>query len=183
MKTNKINTTAIANLTGVVALAFSTLAWASDTETSASATGGRARSGTAIATARYEGDVGFARTDTRTGNINLARGVAVGVDEDGLSLSVSLAIAPLSGPAFATNFNLSFESDGDVATSFGTSRATGGTSRTVAVGGRASATPYRPLAMSTASGVSRNGGVVRTYTHSNQYERREVAVRRVIRIR
>ncbi len=182
MKATRTNLT-MTTLTSLAALGFCLQALASDAKTSASATGGRGRSGTATATARYEGDVGFARTDTRTGNVNLARGVAVGVDEDGLSLSVSLAIAPSSGPAYATNFNLSFERDGDVATSFGTSLATGGTSRTVAVGGQASATSYRPMAMSTASGVSRNGGLVRTYTHSDQYERREVAVRRVIRIR
>lgn len=180
MRTTKINLAALANLACLVALAFANPARASDAETSATATGGRGRSGTATATARYAGDAGFARTDTRTGNANLARGVAVGVDENGISLSVSLAIAPQRGPAYATNFNLTFDTNGDGATSFGNVVATGGTRRTVTAGGRATTAPRGPVATSMASGVARNGGIVRTVTHS---DRREVAVRRIIRLR
>ena len=183
MKTTKINLAAFAKLMCLVALAFTTTARASDAETSASATSGRGRPGTATAAARYEGDIGFARTDTRTGAVNVARGVAVGVDEDGVSLSVSLAIAPQRGPAYATNFNLSFDTDGGSAASFGTALAGGGTRRTVSVGGIASARPCGASATAMAGGVAHNGGVVRTFTHSGRSEHREVVVRRIIRVR
>jgi hypothetical protein len=175
--------TASANALWVLASAFTSAARASDAETSATATRGRSRSGTATATARYEGNVGFARTDTRTGAVNLARGVAVGVDEDGISLSVSLAIAPQRGPAYATNFNLSFDTDGDSASSFGTAAATGGTRRTVTAGGRTSAAPMGPIATSMAGGATHNGGMVRAITHSDRRVHRAPVPRRIIRIR
>jgi len=183
MKTTKINLAAFASLLCVVTWALTASAWASDAETSASATSGRGRSGTATATARYEGDIGFARTDTRTGAVNVARGVAVGVDEDGISLSISLAVAPQRGPAYATNFNLSFDTDGTSAASFGTALAAGGTRRTVSAGGRASATPSGAVAASMAGGVTHNDGVVRAVTHSDRSAHREVVVRRIIRLR
>ena len=89
----KPNQSKLVALLSIALLAAS--ASASDARTSASAASNGRRSGTAAASATYKGDVGFARTDTRTGQINLARGVAVGVDDRGLSLSVSTALAEL----------------------------------------------------------------------------------------
>lgn len=152
--------------------------WASEAETSARAAGGSG--GSALATARYGGDVGFARTDTRTGQVSLARGVAVGVDERGLSLSVSLAIAPERGPALATNFNMSIGSNGDAAISTGRAAATGGVGHTVFAGGSTRATPYGAVATSKAGGSSR-GGFVRANTRSDHYVSPGPAVRCVIR--
>ncbi|MEW6253139.1 MAG: hypothetical protein AB1716_21075, partial [Planctomycetota bacterium] len=120
-----MKTTRTSTKVASVALAAlgSMLTLASDVETSASATGGRYGAGTATGTARYAGDVGFARTDTRTGEVNAARSVAVGVDPNGLSLSWSLALAPNRGPALATNFNMRIGADGQVAASNVLSRA------------------------------------------------------------
>ncbi len=182
MKTTKI-ITACGSALWLVALAFTTSARASDAETSAAATSGRGRTGTATATARYEGDVGFARTDTRTGAVNVARGVAIGVDEDGISLSVSLAVAPQRGPAYATNFNLSFDTNGDSAASFGTAIATGGTRRTITAGGRAGGTGFQPVSSSMAGGTTHNDGIVRAITHSDRTVHRELVPRRIIRLR
>ena len=92
---------------------------ASEAATQASARGGRGRSGSAAATAQYTGDAGLARTQTRTGRINIARGLAVGVDENGLSLSFSHALAGKRGPAYSGTFNLSIGRDGQVAGSYG----------------------------------------------------------------
>lgn len=109
-------------------------ALASDAATSATA-GSRPGGGTAAATAHYEGDVGFARTNTRSGAVNIARGVAVGFDEDGLSLSVSNAVATRNGPAVATNFNLSIDRDGDVSHSSGIAVARGPVEQSASAGG------------------------------------------------
>jgi hypothetical protein len=182
MKTTRIIHAALVNLTCLVALACTHAACASDAETSATATGNRGRSGSATAAARYEGDTGFARTDTRTGRVNVARGVAVGVDEDGVSLSVSLAVAPQVGLGLATTFNMTIDRDGDVATSVGSALAFGGTSRTVTAGGVATATPFRPFASATVGGVTRNGGIVRVVTHSESPMQRSLVARRVVRI-
>ena len=135
MKTIQMNLMLRANLTGLTLLLAAMPTLASDAETSAQASDGAGHSGTATATARYAGDVGFARTDTRSGRVNLARGVAVGVDEDGLTLSVSLAVAPQRGPAVATNFNLSLGRNGAAAVSVGRSVAQGGATRTVTASG------------------------------------------------
>ena len=157
-------------------------ALAGDAETSARASGGGwRRSGTATATARYEGHLGFARSDTRTGRLNLARGVAVGVDEDGVSLSLSTAIAPRLGPAFATNFNLSIGTDGSLSHSTSTSMALGGSSREVSAGG-ATTTRRGGSATSLASGRTRHGGVVHATTRSHNHRPRpHSGVRRVFR--
>jgi hypothetical protein len=156
-------------------------AWASDAQTSARATGGRGP-GSATATARYEGDVGFARTDTRTGRVNLARGVAVGFDEDGLSLSLSTAVAPRNGPAFATNFNMTIGANGEVATSAGHSNATGGVARTVESGGRATSTPWGSDSAATAGGHTAHGGRVSASTRSDHAgsPRSEFAAPRIV---
>lgn len=155
----------LARLTATLAtLALTHAAVASEAQTSASAGSNRyARNGTATATASYEGDVGFARTDTRSGSVNLARGVAVGFDEDGLSLSISNAIAPRFGPAIATNFNLSIDTDGDVSASRGLAIASGPLSRTATAGGVTANGRglLAPAASSFASGeTDRHGRVI-----------------------
>jgi len=175
---------AMTSLVCLVSLLGSVSARASDARTSASASGGGRRPGTATATAGYEGEVGFARTQTRSGPLTASRAVAVGVDEDGLSLSVSTAMATPVGPAFATNFNLSIGRDGDVAHSVGHVISTGGLTRSATAGGAASAGPSRgvsarpspAIASSRASGTTTFGGVVRATTRS-YHEPRVVVVR------
>lgn len=167
-------------LSGLVALSCGNAVFASEAQTSATAGGGLGRAGTAAATARYEGDRGFARTDTKTGKVNLARGVAVGVDEDGLTLSISTAIAPKNGPALATNFNLSIGRDGDVGGSVGHAVALGGLQREVSAGGGAQTNGHNPVAVSQAGGRTVLGGIVRANSRSYT-EPRPIVVRRVIR--
>lgn len=162
-----------------MAAMLSALALAADGETSASASSGRGRSGTAAASAHYAGDVGFARSDTRTGRINLARGVALGVDENGLALSVSTAIAPRFGPAIATTFNMSLGRDGHSSASFGTALAQGSAERRVNAGG---ATTSRPGGSTVASASGQApGGVVRVAAKSEDHPPRMRPLRPVSR--
>lgn len=163
-----------------LSVALSSAALASDARTSASATGGGLRPGSAAASASYQGDTGFARTQTRTGEINASRAVAVGVDEQGLSLSISHALAPQFGPAVATNFNLTIGSDGQVATSVGTTVARGGLERTAQVSGNATSTRIGSTAGSVATGRTIGGGVVRSNVRAESYPR--PIVRRVVRL-
>ena len=83
-----MNATFTRNVFRVSALFCSVLSTAavsaSDARTSATASGGPAGPGTAAATASFAGERGFTRTQTRTGDVNHARAVAVGIDEDGL---------------------------------------------------------------------------------------------------
>ena len=153
---------------------------ASEAETSATAGSSRfERDGTASASARYEGDVGFARTQSTSGRISGARGVAVGVDEEGLSLSVSRAIAPQRGPALATSFNLSIGRDGQVSGSTGLSVARGPLYRSATAGGQAQASRYGGTASAIASGRTDRFGHVRASTHaSDSGPRRPVLMRR-----
>ena len=147
-------------------------ALASEAETSATAGSNRdQRNGTAAATARYEGTIGFARTNTRSGRLSTARGVAVGVDENGLSLSVSQALAPRNGPAIATNFNLSLGRDGSVSGSTGMSRASGPIHRSATASGR-TGTGRNQGATSLASGTSDRFGRVKAVTRANDYRPR-----------
>lgn len=143
-------------------------AWASEAQTSATAgrNGGRG-SGTAAASARYEGDQGFARTDTRSGAVNLARGVAVGVDEDGLSLSISGAIAAPNSPAVATTLNITINRDGQVATSSGVSIADGPSQRSATAGGATGSGRIAPTATAAASGRTDARGRVDASTRSH----------------
>lgn len=141
---------------------------ASDAQTSASAGAGLGRD-VAAATARYEGDVGFARTDSRSGRVSSARGVAVGLDEDGLSLSVSQAVAPRFGPALATSLNFGIERDGDVSASLGVARADGPIYRQATAGGGAGS--GRP-AMATASADSDRFGSAEARTWAESSARR-----------
>ena len=162
--------------------ATAALALASDAETSATATGGRGHAGSAAATARYDGNIGFARTNTRSGRVNLARGGAVGVDERGLSLSISTAIAPRRGPAIATNFNMSIDRSGRSSHSIGTAIAQGGTRRSATVAG-STTTRRGGSSLSLASGRTRGGGIVRARTESHHSRPRLRAIRRLIRRR
>lgn len=121
-------------------LALSGMALASEAQTSAGVSKGPLVGGnSATATARYEGKVGFARSDTNSGRIDTARGVAVGVDKNGLTLSVSNAVAAKVGPAVATSFNLSIGRDGEVSKSTGVSIARGVLGKEASAGGRATA--------------------------------------------
>ena len=174
MKRNAILTATMAMMTFAAADAF-----ASDAETSATAGSNRYhRNGTAQATARYDGNIGFARTDTQSGSVNLARGVAVGVDQSGLSLSVSNAIAPRFGPALATSFNLSIDRNGRVSRSRGTTVADGPIQRSATAGGRVGTGRHGNAATAFASGKTDRFGRVSAKTESEQYRPRRVLVRR-----
>lgn len=148
---------------------------ASDATTSASAGSNRYGPGTAAATASYGGDVGFARTDSRSGRVNLARGVAVGVDQNGLSLSLSNAVALQGGPAVATNLNLSIDRDGDVSVSGGHAVARGPIHQSVYAGGGAG---NGRAAIATAGGNTDRFGRVDARTHARDYR----PVSRIIRV-
>lgn len=158
-----------------------TTAFASEAETSATAgSNSLRRSGTTAASARYDGRVGFARTDTRSGAVNTAQGVAVGVDRDGLSLSVSNAVAPRVGPALATNFNLTIGRDGSVSKSGGISVARSPLERSVSAGGNTASHYGRPVATSYATGRTDRFGRVDARTNARTHV---VAVRPTTRSR
>ncbi len=142
-------------------------AWASEAGTSATAGSSRFdRNGTAAATARYDGRVGFARTDASSGRLSRARGVAVGVDEDGLSLSVSHAIAPPHGPAVATSFNITIDRDGDVARNASLAIARGPIERSVTAGGQTGTGRVVPHASGRATGRTDPFGRVQAISRS-----------------
>jgi len=153
----------------LTALSFSGLVFASDAATSASAgSNSFRRNGRSSATARYDGRVGFARTDTRSGRLNLARGVAVGADRNGVTLSVSNAVAPRFGPALATNFNLGIGRDGSVSTSRGSSLSFGPFKRSAFAGGGVSTRRHGSTATSVAGGRSDRFGRVSARSQSQQ---------------
>ncbi len=167
----------------LASLLISTSAAASGAQTSATATSIPTGPGTAAATASYEGDRGFARTQTRTGEVNQARAVAVGVDEDGLTVSISHAFAPRTGPAFATNLSFTFGRGGDVAQSAGQAHAQGGFERSVTAGGQSSSGRGSAVATSLASGRANPGGIAHAKVVSEQERGRERNFgRRVIRL-
>jgi len=150
-------------------LLTASLAAAGEASTSASAAANPFGPGTASATANFNGrGPGFARTDTRSGNnINLGRGLAFGLDRDGLSFSSSHAVAPRFGPAVAGTFNLTLGFDGSVSGSHGLSVANGSPTRSVHAGGTTSLRRGIPTAVSTAGGRTGFGGKVRAYTNSH----------------
>lgn len=161
-------------LTGLVAMSA---ALGGEANSSASAGNGRGRNGNAAASAGYTGDIGFARSDSNSGPISTARGVAVGFDERGLTLSVSNAIAPRHGPAIATNFNLSIGTDGSVSHSTGLAMALGKGNRSVTAGG--SANSHRGgTARSFASGRSNSNGRVLTAGRSESHAGRRIVKER-----
>jgi hypothetical protein len=144
------------------------LAGEASTNASAGNLGGP-RGGTAAATARYDGSdggIGLARTRTGTGDVNFARGLAVGVDEDGLDLSFSHAIADRSGPAYAGTFNLSIGNNGDVSGSYGGAFSQGGRVRSAEAGGSTRTDWRAPVSTATARGDASPGGRVTARTHS-----------------
>jgi hypothetical protein len=149
------------SLAVMLVLALAAVAQAADAETSAEATSGRfGRPGTASGTARYVGDIGFARTDSRSGAVNSSRSVAVGVDENGLAVSMSTAIASQHGPAIGVQFSTAIGRDGRVSRSASRSIAQGGVQRGVAVGGRVSTLPASPshgraIARTVGGGIGR----------------------------
>ena len=131
--------------------------------------------GTANATAGYRGDgPGYARTDTRTGNVNFAQGVSWGMDQHGLSFSASNAIATRFLPAAASNLNISIGFDGSVGSSGGMSIATGPIDRYAHAGGSAMNHRGGSTAISTAGGRSDPFGRVeaRTFAKSQKSRRR-----------
>ena len=147
-------------------IGMNALALAGDARTTAGAssnpfTGG----GTATATAAHNAPIGFARTDTRSGPINAARGVAVGVDRDGITLSVSAALAPKLGPAVAANFNMTIDRDGDVSRSTGLAVAKGPGTREVNVGGETHTGRFGAGSSSIANAKAPHG-TVRVITRS-----------------
>lgn len=145
-------------------------AWGGEAETSATAGGHRYRpNGTAAATARYTGDIGFAQTRSRSGKISTARGLAVGFDENGLTLSASNAVAGRFGLAVATNFNLSIGIDGSISHSQGAVVAIGPVHHSASAGGRATAGRHDSGAVSRAAGRSDRRGSVQARTDSRSY--------------
>jgi hypothetical protein len=144
-------------------------AWAGESTTNAWANNGWGRnSGTAGALANYDGGdgIGIARTGTRTGMVNLARGVAVGFDRDGLDFSFSSAIAPRFGPAYAGTFNLSIGFNGSVAGSYGGALSAGGNARSVEAGGTTLSGRGGATAQAHATGSALPWGVVKAQTDS-----------------
>ena len=138
-------------------------AFASDAATSATAGNVNGQPGTAAATATYQGDRGFANTSSQSGRVDIARGVAVGIDQNGLSLSISNAIATRNGTAVATNFNLDIERDGEVSWSRGSTVANGPIERSATVSGSAG----NGSAVSMAGGRTDDYGRVRVSTESH----------------
>lgn len=168
---------------GLIGGLMTTTVLGGEATTSATATNGWFTNGNAAATANWTGTDdgrGFARTRTDTrGNLNLARGVAVGVDENGLDLSFSHAIAPKLGPAYAGTFNLSIGTDGKVSGSYGGALANGGIDRTVTSGGSTRTAPSGAVATAAAGGHTNGGGNVVARTHS--YNNNDVRAYRVTR--
>ncbi len=160
-------------------LILANAAMAGDASTSANATNGWGTPGTAGATADWSGGDdgrGFARTHSNTGNVNTSRGVAFGVDDEGMDLSFSHAIAPKQGPAYAGTLNMSIGNNGQVTGSYGGVIANGGTQRAVESGGSTTSRPGG-AATATATGDTRHGGTVQANTHAYQNGRQTVARR------
>ncbi len=167
-------------LAGLLMLVMGLSAYAGTASSSAGASSSRWGSGTAVATADYDGGgQGFARTDTKSGRVSTARGVAFGFDEGGMSLSTSYAVAPLLGPAVAGTFNLAIGVDGSVAGSVGRTVATGGGSREARAGGFASPGSRHESPASGARVSGRTGRGGRVVSSSDSYTRAPERVKRV----
>lgn len=146
-------------------------ALAGTANTSATAGSGGYGPGTAAATANYDGNgIGFTKTKAQSGNVNIARGLSVGFDETGLSVSHSYAIAPRRGPAVGGTLNLHVGQHG-VAVSGGQSVASQDRTREVQVSGQAGSNYGRPVATAAASGRTGRRGVVEANTFSRTQER------------
>jgi len=160
----------------MLTLCFAGVAAASEAETDAWANSDRRPTGTAGASARYEGDVGWTRTDAESGRVSLARGIAVGLDEDGLSFSASHALSARNGLAFAGNLNLSIGLDGQVSVSGGRSVAAGPVQRSAQAGGIANARRFGTTSLADVSARSDRYGRAEAQTFS-----RNSAPRRILR--
>lgn len=124
--------------------------------------------GTATATAAYNGNgPGHADTITRSGPVSFARGVAYGVDQDGLDFSVSYAVGGGLMPARARTFNLSIGTDGSVSRSSGVSTASPSLLTSVNAGGFARSQPGGSISAATAGGRSLPFGTVTGRTWSD----------------
>ncbi|MEK6643975.1 MAG: hypothetical protein AABZ08_08700 [Planctomycetota bacterium] len=151
-----------------VMMSVAQLVMAGEATSNATATGNAFGPGTAAATAGYIGDGrGYARTDTRTGAVNFASGMSIGVDNRGVCFSASNALAGRFGPAIASNLNICIGRDGSVASSGGLSTAQGGLARTVSAGGFARTNLGGALAGSTVGGRTDRGGTVTGRTWSD----------------
>lgn len=137
-------------------------------ETSATAGSNGRGAGTAGATATYTGDgIGLTRTDAHSGRLNVARGLSVGLDADGLSISNSYALAGAVGPAVGGTFNLHIGADGKTTFSGGRVTAEGDRDRSVAVGGAVGKDRGRGVATATASGATGPRGRVEAETRAS----------------
>lgn len=150
--------------------AMGSAAWAGEASTSATAGSRGYGPGTAAATANYDGNgIGFTKTKANSGSrFNFARGLSVGFDGDGLSLSNSYAFAPQFGPAVGGTMNLHIGLDGQTSVSTGRVESSGDPARQVAVNGSAGSYRGRSQAVSAAHGVTGPRGTVRARTHSAQ---------------
>ena len=136
--------------------------------TNAGASNGWGYDGTAVATADYDGvgGDGFARTRTDTGELNRSRALAVGYDREGLDFSISHAVAPRLGPAYAGTLNVSIGHDGQVNGSYGGVVSRGGLTRSVEAGGATRSDRAGGSAVAHASGEALPHGQVEAQTHS-----------------
>lgn len=142
---------------------------AGEASTSAGVTQIGSLPGTANANASYTGDGrGQARTNTRSGPVSFAQGVAYGVDRDGFDFSVSYAVGGRFLPAAASTFSVSIGRDGSVASSGGLSTASPAPIRSVNAGSFARSQPGGSVAAATAGGRSDPHGTVtgRTWSRS-----------------
>ncbi len=143
------------------------IAQGGEATTSASANSNGMGPGTASATANYSGrGQGFARTRTQSGNLSFGRGVAFGIDRNGVNFSTSSAFAPALGPAVASNFNLSVAFNGEVSGSHGLSVAGGSRQRSAHAGGSSKIRRGRATSISRAGGRTARRGFVRARTRS-----------------
>jgi hypothetical protein len=154
-------------------------ALAGQATTSAGASNGWGNDGTAVATANYDGigGDGFARTRTDTGELNRSRALAVGYDREGLDFSLSHAVAPRLGPAYAGTFNVSIGQDGQVSGSYGGVVSHGGLTRSVEAGGMTRSDRAGGTAVAHANGEALPHGHVVAQT--NSYQRRPATERTV----
>jgi hypothetical protein len=154
---------------------MTTVAWASSAGSSAEV-GSRYGVDRAAATANYDGRVGFARTKAKTGKINLARGVALGIDREGISFSISNAIGGKRA-SLASNLNVSFGRDGDHSVSMGSTVSRGNRYHSAQAGGSASSYRGRSSATAAASGDADRYGSVSSRVSARDYPRRTLVYR------
>ncbi len=156
-----------------VMMAFPFAAFAGVANTSATAGSSGWGPGTAAATANYDGDgVGFTKTKASSGKLNIARGLSVGFDQSGLSVSHSYAIAGQRGPAVGGTLNVHIGQDG-VALSGGQTVASQGRTREVTASGEAGSVGRRPVATAATSGYASGRGVVNARTFSRTDDRND----------